>query len=227
MPKRKSFYKKSLSAGILGSALFIAGCGTADTIAEQQAESEQAEVQTTTASDGSGETEQSEDETEEAEETEETEETAEEAEEGAEAETAATDAEEQAVPEDQQGITMPMPLGTPLDDLIAHYGEPTYDDYFLGSRLVMFKEKDGYFLDDDNNAKGFLVGNPDVSVFDTRVGMTFEEIDEILGAKGEVGYDQSETQYYLNIYYVENYKITYSAETEDGPVVDIVIIRSK
>lgn len=72
MPKRKSFYKQSLSVGVLGSALFIAGCGTADTIAEQPAESEQAEVQTTTASDGSGETEQSEDDTEGTEETEET-----------------------------------------------------------------------------------------------------------------------------------------------------------
>ena len=224
MPKRKSFYKQSLSVGVLGSALFIAGCGTADTIAEQPAESEQAEVQTTTASDGSGETEQPEEETEGTEETEETEETAEE---GAEAETAATDAEEQAVPEDQQGITMPMPLGTPLADLIEHYGQPTYDDYFLGSRLVVFNKEDGYFLDDDNIAKGFFVGNPEVSVFGTRIGMTFKEIDELLGAKGEVGYDESETQYYLNVHYVENYKITYSAETEDGPVVEIVIIRSK
>lgn len=221
MPKRKSFYKQSLSVGVLGSALFIAGCGTADTIAEQPAESEQAEVQTTTASDGSGETEQPEEETEGTEETEET------AEEGAEAETAATDAEEQAVPEDQQGITMPMPLGTPLADLIEHYGQPTYDDYFLGSRLVVFNKEDGYFLDDDNIAKGFFVGNPEVSVFGTRIGMTFKEIDELLGAKGEVGYDESETQYYLNVHYVENYKITYSAETEDGPVVEIVIIRSK
>lgn len=221
MPKRKSFYKQSLSVGVLGSALFIAGCGTADTIAEQPAESEQAEVQTTTASDGSGETEQPEEETEGTEETEET------AEEGAEAETVATDTEEQAVPEDQQGITMPLPLGTPLADLLTHYGEPTYDDYFLGSRLVVFNKEDGYFLDDDNIAKGFFVGNPEVSVFGTRIGMTFKEIDELLGAKGEVGYDESETQYYLNVHYVENYKITYSAETEDGPVVEIVIIRSK
>ncbi|MEZ0481346.1 hypothetical protein [Planococcus sp. SSTMD024] len=226
MPKRKSFYKRSLSVGILGSALLIAGCGTADTIAEQPAESEQADVETTTASGGSGETEQPEEEAEETKVTEE-EETQETEENAQEAETAASDEEGQAVPEDQRGITMPLPLGTPLADLIAHYGEPTYDDYFLGSRLVMFKEKDGYFLDDDNIAKGFLVGNPDVSVFDTRVGMTFEEVDEILGAKGEVGYDRSETQYYLNIHYVENYKITYSAETEDGPVVDIVIIRNK
>ena len=217
MPKRKSFYKKSLSVGVLSSALFIAGCGTADTIAEQPAKSEKAEAQTTTASDGSGETKESEDTTEEVEETEEPE----------EAEAAAANEEEQSVPVDQQSITMPLPLGTPLANLIEHYGQPTYDDYFLGSRLVVFNKEDGYFLDDDNIAKGFLVGNPEVSVFDTRVGMTFKEIDEILGAKGEVGYDESETQYYINIHYVENYKITYSAETEDGPVVDIVIIRSK
>lgn len=211
--------------GVLGSALFMAGCGTADTIAEQPAESEQEEAQTTTASDGSGETEQPEEEAGEAAETVEEETPAPEG--NAEDDASATDAEGQAVPADQQGITMPLPLGTPLADLIEHYGQPTYDDYFLGSRLVVFNKEDGYFLDDDNIAKGFFVGNPEVSVFDTRIGMTFEEIDEILGAKGAVGYDQSETQYYLNIHYVENYKITYSAETEDGPVVEIVIIRSK
>lgn len=225
MPKRKSFYKKSLSVGVLGSALFMAGCGTADTIAEQPAESEQEEAQTTTASDGSGETEQPEEAAGEAAEADEEETQA--PEENAEADASATDEEGEAVPADQKGITMPLPLGTPLADLIEHYGQPTYDDYFLGSRLVVFNKEDGYFLDDDNIAKGFFVGNPEVSVFDTRIGMTFEEIDEILGAKGAVGYDQSETQYYLNIHYVENYKITYSAETEDGPVVEIVIIRSK
>ena len=227
MPNRKSFYKQSVSVGVLGSVLFMAGCGTADTIAEQPAESEQAEVQTTTASDGSGETEQSEAETEEAEETEETEETAEEAEEGAEAETAATDAEEQAVPEDQQGITMPMPLGTSLDDLIKYYGQPTYDDFFLGSQLVIFNEGEGYFFDDEDIVKGFFIANSEITVFDTRVSMTFEEVDEILGAEGEVGYDRAETQYYLNVHYVENYRITYSAETEDGPIVNIVVVRSK
>lgn len=226
MPKRKGFYKKSLSMGILSSALLIAGCGTAGTTAEQPVESEKVEVQTTTASDGSGETEESEEQAAEEIEEEDTEASEENAEE-AEAEAAATDEEEQAVPTDQQGITMPFPLGTPLADLIAHYGEPTYDDYFLGSRLVVFNKEDGYFLDDSNIAKGFLIGNPEVSVFDTRIGMTFEEIDEILGAKGEVGYDRAETQYYINIHYVENYKITYSAETEDSPVVDIVVIKNK
>lgn len=225
MPKRKSFYQKSLGVGILSSALFIAGCGTGDTIAEQPAESEQAEAQTTNASDGAGETEPPEEDAEEATE-DETEETEPE-ENSEEAEAAASDGEEQAVPADQQGITMPLPLGTPLADLIAHYGEPTYDDYFLGSRLVVFNKEDGYFLDDGDVAKGFYIENPEVSTFGTQTGMTFKEIDEILGAKGEVGYDESETQYYLNVHYIENYKITYSAETEDGPVVSIVVIRSK
>ena len=224
MPKRKSVYQKSLSIGVLSSALLMAGCGTGDTIAEQPAASEKAEVATTTASDGSGETEETEEETDTNDDTE-TEQTEEDqAEEEAEA---AASEEEQAVPADQMAITMPLPLGTTLAELIEHYGEATYDDFFLGSRLVVFNKEDGYFLDEQNVAKGFYIGNPDVSVFDTRIGMTFGEIDEILGKEGEKGYDESETQYYLNVHYVENYKITYSAETEDGPVVEIVVIRSK
>lgn len=223
MPKRKSVYQKSLSIGVLSSALLMAGCGTGDTIAEQPAASEKAEVATTTASDGSGETEETEEETDKDDDTE-TEQTEEDQ---AEEEAEAAASEEQAVPADQMAITMPLPLGTTLAELIEHYGEATYDDFFLGSRLVVFNKEDGYFLDEQNVAKGFYIGNPDVTVFDTRVGMTFGEIDEILGKEGEKGYDESETQYYLNVHYVENYKITYSAETEDGPVVEIVVIRSK
>lgn len=223
MPKRKSVYQKSLSIGVLSSALLMAGCGTGDTIAEQPAASEKAEVATTTASDGSGETEETEEETDTDDDTE-TEQTEEDQ---AEEEAEAAASEEQAVPADQMAITMPLPLGTTLAELIEHYGEATYDDFFLGSRLVVFNKEDGYFLDEQNVAKGFYIGNPDVTVFDTRVGMTFGEIDEILGKEGEKGYDESETQYYLNVHYVENYKITYSAETEDGPVVEIVVIRSK
>ncbi len=223
MPKRKSVYQKSLSIGVLSSALLMAGCGTGDIIAEQPAASEKAEVATTTASDGSGETEETEEETDTDDDTE-TEQTEEDQ---AEEEAEAAASEEQAVPADQMAITMPLPLGTTLAELIEHYGEATYDDFFLGSRLVVFNKEDGYFLDEQNVAKGFYIGNPDVTVFDTRVGMTFGEIDEILGKEGEKGYDESETQYYLNVHYVENYKITYSAETEDGPVVEIVVIRSK
>ncbi|MGM0896684.1 MAG: hypothetical protein ACQEV0_02235 [Bacillota bacterium] len=227
MPKRKGFYKKSVSVGVLSSTLFIAGCGTAETVTEQPAESEETEVATTTASGDSDESEEDVEE-EEAEETEPAEAEETESEEGTESEAAAMGEEqEQAVPADQGGITMPLPLGTPLADLIEHYGQPTYDDFFLGSRLVVFNKEDGYFLDDQDVAIGFFVANPDVSVFDTRIGMTFEEIDEILGTKGELGYDRAETQYYIYVQYVENYKITYSAETEDGPVVEIVIVRSK
>lgn len=222
MPKRKSVYQKSLSIGVLSSALLMAGCGTGDPIAENPATSEKADL-ATTASDGSGETEASED----VAETEETEEDQEEEEEEAEAETAATGEDEQAVPADQMGITMPLPLGTPLADLVEHYGQPTYDDYFLGSRLVVFNEEDGYFLDDQNVAKGFYIENPDVSVFDTHIGMTFEEIDTTLGSEGEKAYDQAEVHYYMNYHYVENYNVTYFAETETSPVISIIIVRGK
>ncbi|MDE4086699.1 hypothetical protein PO902_16760 [Planococcus maritimus] len=218
MSKRKNFYKQSLSVAVLGSALFIAGCGTANTTAEQPAESEQAEAQTTTASDGSGETEKSEEDDEEAEETEEA---------RAETETASTDAGEQAVPEDQQGITTAFPLGTALEDLIKHYGQPGSDEFFLGSRLVIFNEKDGYFLDEQDTVKGFFIANPEVSIFGTSIGMTFKEIDGILGASEELFYDEPETQSYIGVYYEENYRISYASDTETGPVRFAIVVRSK
>lgn len=222
MPKRKSFYKKSVSVGVLSSALFIAGCGTADTVTEQPVESEETEVATTTAS---GDSDESEEDVEE--EPEEETEPAE-VEEPTETDAASSgEGQEQAVPEDQAGITTEFPLGTPLEDLIGYYGQPDDDQYFLGSRLVFFNEGDGYFLDYSDMVTGFYIANPEVTVFDTRIGMTFEEVDEILGTKGDVVFERAETQYYINVHYVENYRITYSAETEDSPVLNIIVVRNK
>ncbi len=225
MPKQKNFFKKSLGIGIFSSALFVAGCGTADIATEQPAESEeteQTEVETTTASGDS-------DEPEEQEETDVEEETETEVEETGTDETETSSAEEESkgVPEDQAGIMTDFPLGTPLADLLEYYGQPDDDQYFFGSRLVYFEGGNGYFLGDDDIVTGFYIANPEVSIFDTRVGMTFEEIDEILGAKGDVVFDESETQYYVNAHYVDNYRIYYSAETEDSPVLNVIVVRDK
>ncbi|MFC4713679.1 hypothetical protein [Planococcus dechangensis] len=218
MPKQKNFFKKSLSIGVVSSALFVAGCGTADIATEQPAESEATEqtgVETTTASGDSGESEEEE-------------ESGVEEETGTdETETSSAEEENKGVPEDQAGITTDFPLGTPLADLLEYYGTPTYDEFFLGSRLVVFDEIDGYFLDSDDKASGFLIANPDVDIFGARIGMTFEEIDAVLEKEGEVFFDQSETQDYVSLYYVENYRITFYADTADGASQYAIVVRDK
>lgn len=218
MPKQKNFFKKSLGIGIFSSALFVAGCGTADIATEQPAESEeteQTEVETTTTSGDS-------DEPEEQEETDVEEETGTD-----ETETSSVEEESKGVPEDQAGITTDFPFGTPLADLLEYYGTPTYDEFFLGSRLVVFDEIDGYFLDTDDKASGFLIANPDVDIFGARIGMTFEEIDAVLEKEGEVVFEESETQSYISVYHVTNYQITFSADTADGPSQYAIVVRDK
>lgn len=211
MPKQKNFFKKSLSVGVFSSVLFVAGCGTADIATEQPAaseETEQTEVETTTASGDSDEPEEEEAVTE-------------------ETETSSAEEESKGVPEDQAGITTDFPLGTHLAELLEYYGTPTYDEFFLGSRLVVFDEIDGYFLDDDDKASGFLIANPDVDIFGTRIGMTFEEIDAVLEKEGEVFFYQSETQDYVSLYYAGNYRITFYADTADGASQYAIVVRDK
>ncbi|MBT2583344.1 hypothetical protein [Planococcus sp. ISL-109] len=217
MPKRKNFYKKSLSAGVLSSALFVAGCGTSDVVTEQPAESEEAEVQNTGSSGDSDEPKEDEVEQEVETETGETDET----------ETNSPVEEDNGVPEDQAGIGTTFPLGTALSDLVDHYGTPTYDEFFMGGRLVVFDEKDGYFLDDNETVTGFMITRPDVNIFGANVGMTFEEIKTVLPNSEDVFFDESETQDYANIFYVEGYNVIFYADTEDGPTQYAIITRNK
>lgn len=111
MPKQKNFFKKSLSVGVFSSALFVAGCGTADIATEQSAESDEAgqtEVETTTASSDSDEPEEQEETDVEEERETEVEETGTD-----ETETSSAEEESKGVPEDQAGITTDFPFGTP------------------------------------------------------------------------------------------------------------------
>lgn len=123
------------------------------------------------------------------------------------------------------GVTMPFPIGTPLDELMVSYGSPTYDDYFMGARLVVFNEQDGYYLDEaTETVSGFMIANPDVSVFGAKVGMTPAEISAVLGEPGESFFDESETQMFANYYYIENHKVIFYSEEEDGPALSVNVI---
>ena len=220
MPKRKNFYKNGLSIGVISLALLVAGCGTADNVAEPATESEETELESTTASGGSDELEEEQQEQVEQQEPEET-----------ETETADADTAEEAesgdVPEDQQGIGTDFPIGTALSELVGHYGEPTYDEYFMGARLVAFEEEDGYFLDWEEVVTGFMIASPEINIFDVNVGMTFEELNATMPNSGEVFFDESETQDYGNIYFVEGYKLMFYAETEDGPTSYAFVVQDK
>lgn len=50
-------------------------------------------------------------------------------------------------------------VGVSLKELRSDYGDPTFDDYFMGGRLVVFDEKNGYFLTKENTVSGFTTGD--------------------------------------------------------------------
>lgn len=122
------------------------------------------------------------------------------------------------------GLEMPFPLGTQLNELSNHYGQSTYDDYFLGGRVVVFNDTDGYVLDEAETVVGFLIGNPDINIFGTYVGMTPNEIASILSEPADTYYDESETQSYVTYYNIENYKVSYYSDAEQGPTTSVLIM---
>jgi len=121
-------------------------------------------------------------------------------------------------------LDTPFALGEPLADLYGYYGDPTYDDYFMGGRLVVFDEQDGYFLDENENIAGFFIGNANVDILGTYVGMAADDIVAVLGEPADSYFDGAETQSYVHTFYVEGYKISYYSEEEFGPTNSVIIM---
>lgn len=135
----------------------------------------------------------------------------------------AIESEPAEVPE-TTGVGTPFPLGTQLNELRNYYGQSTYDDYFMGGRVVVFNDADGYVLDEAETVTGFFLSNPTIPVFGTYVGMTPSEIASILSEPAETFFDESETQSYVTYYTIENFKVSYFSETEQGPTTSVLIM---
>ena len=90
--------------------------------------------------------------------------------------------------------------------------------------MVVFYDADGYVLDDAETVVGFLVANPDINIFGTYVGMTPSEIASVLSEPAETFFDESETQSYVTYYTIENLKVSYFSETEQGPTTSVLIM---
>ncbi|ANU09409.1 hypothetical protein BBH88_03335 [Planococcus antarcticus DSM 14505] len=143
-----------------------------------------------------------------------------------ETEKAAEEAESSETTSEQEVglIDMPIQIGENLSDLTSYYGDPTYDDYFMGGRLVVFEEEDGYFLSDSETVTGYMISNPYISIYETYIGMTFAEVTSVFSEPAESFFDGTEMQSYANLYYIDNYKIIFYSETESGPTTSAIII---
>lgn len=116
-------------------------------------------------------------------------------------------------------------LGVSLEELISDYGDPTYDDYFMGGRLVVFNETIGYFLSQENKVVGFTTADSKVNIFDAHVGMTPREVSSIFSKEStDTFFDESETQSYVSVYYKEGYEIYFYSDKENSPTTSVTLI---
>lgn len=122
-------------------------------------------------------------------------------------------------------IQAPFPLGTKLSELKAHYGEPSYDDYYNGGRLVVF-DKEGYVIDDSNETvSGYYFAAPTLSVFGATVGMTGEEINAVYSERVEPALDETGTEEYLHYYNKNGFKIIFYSQEKEGPTTAVMVVR--
>ena len=124
-------------------------------------------------------------------------------------------------------IDVPFQIGSELSEIIDYYGDPTYDDYYMGGRLVVFDEEDGYFLDESEIVTGYMIANPDISIFGTKVGMKPDEVSKILSEPVDSYYDDTETQSYFNDYSIGDYDISYLSDEENGTTTSAIIFEKE
>ena len=122
-------------------------------------------------------------------------------------------------------IEAPFPIGTPLSELKAKYGEPSFDDYYEGARLVVF-DKEGYILDWNERVNGYYFAAPTISVFGAKIGMTGEEINKIYGENVEPAPDEKGTSdRYIHFYHKNGYKIIFYSKEKHTPTTEVMIVK--
>lgn len=128
------------------------------------------------------------------------------------------------LPSSSDKIIAPFPIGTTVSELKAHYGEPTFDDFWDGARVVFFDDE-GYIIDWDEKVYGYWFASPKLSVFGATVGMTVKEINKIYGENAEPSQNElSGLDEYSFGYYKNGYKIIFYSEEKYGPTTDVKVI---
>ncbi len=101
-------------------------------------------------------------------------------------------------------------------ELTEFLGEPESIDHFRGSELYTYKEEDimvGVDPYEDNVRALYCTSG---EIFDFNTGMTFKEIEEILGKPDIYYYDEEEFQEHVVMYNLEGYTVRIFAEEKDA-----------
>jgi len=125
-------------------------------------------------------------------------------------------------------------INTSTDEVIEKWGLPDVYDYFMGGLFLSYEDKNVLFftdagLDNDGeiihgNIKGIGVFEENKEVFNVKIGMTFDEIIEVLGEPTYMStLEQNEDSELLAgnwtiMYDVGEYDVEFVSKTENGPI---------
>lgn len=126
-------------------------------------------------------------------------------------------------------IEAPFPIGTLLNELKAKYGEPSFDDYYEGARLVVFdkeEHKEGYILDWNDRVSGYYFSAPTISVFGAKIGMTGAEINKLYKENVEPVPDETgSSDRYIHFYHKNGFKIIFYSKQKHGPTTEVMVVK--
>jgi len=120
------------------------------------------------------------------------------------------------------GIGTMFPIGADFAEIRQQRGEPIQDTSYLGSRYVDFA-KESYFLDGNDKVSAILIKDSGTSIFNTHVGMTVSEIQQILGQPKAAYLDDIETGHFVTDFSKDGYSISFGAENETSAPFYVII----
>jgi hypothetical protein len=127
-------------------------------------------------------------------------------------------------------------LGMTKEKVIKKYGEPDYavePGSNEKSSLFYQDEKILFFLDDEKEVVNNMEIYSGKEILGTKIGMTFSEIENILGEPNEKGYNFQDENYSLSYFLgkvtggMGEVEIWFSSDTEDGKTNKATILWKK
>lgn len=129
-------------------------------------------------------------------------------------------------------------LGTNSSEIVEKWGMPDEYDYFAGGVYLAYVGKDVVFFTDGymianeinhGNVKWIWIGKDNREIYNIKIGMTFNEIIEVLGEPDFIRNPQENenSEFYYEkwtiIYNVGEYSLVFLTNEEEGPVVSVYL----
>ena len=117
-------------------------------------------------------------------------------------------------------------------DVIKEYGEPLYSDFYNGAYRIYYENLDylfsGVYEDYSDQKVSGIIAGPKTTIYNVKLGMSLQEVKNILGTPLADEKDESGEGYEWFIYYrIDDYDLWLNSNGPKQPLEMICVVKTK